>query len=621
MIGNTEKSLYSQLYKRLSYLRWLILSLGLFLVLLHQFLEGYLHYNPLLNWELVEVVYGVLISIAAWIIITWLRRSVVQRDRAKYVLNQTLIELSQSNRRLEFLLQVNHRLSEAEDRQTLSDIILDLFMDVAPAAACSLVCFDSQQRTLPAAYRSKGSTTNYDNQAPHLSSDQARQHCQACAQAQLKNEHTCAIFAPPLPETTIEKTLCLELARGDQVYGVLSLYLEDAAYPNDQEQVLLDMMASEISLAMESQSLHTREMIVLNRLQNSRQLSDMHDEVAGVLVTTVNALQATGGVLFFTDGTSSELLLQAEAGRSLGDSLDLVKGLASGTGQAEMPLIISDLEQDTGDEIRSLLIAPLRVGDRSLGSLILWADRPDAFTRRRAQLVATVAGQAALLIENYRLYMRGEHQAILAERARLAREIHDGLAQTLGYLKLRTAQIDNWLEHGDDQQARIALSELQQLLGNAYANTREAIDGLRLAADAQDLQAWVQEIVSEFETSSGIPVTLSTPPDISLPLEVHVQLHRVVHEAFSNIRKHADATRAWLEWHQDDYWLTLQIKDNGCGFDLDDIPLTAQHGLRIMRERAELIDADFQVTSQEDEGTQVFIRLPLKEYVSEAPHE
>jgi two-component system nitrate/nitrite sensor histidine kinase NarX len=408
---------------------------------------------------------------------------------------------------------------------------------------------------------------------------------------------------------------------GDQVYGVLTLYLEDAAYPNDQEQVLLDMMASDISLAMESQSLHTREMFMLNRLQNARRLSDVHDEVAGVLATTVEALQIAGGVLFFAEERSSELLLQAEAGRSLGDSLDLVKGLAGGAGQAETPLIIGDLDQDGGNEMRSLLIAPLRVGDRSLGSLALWDDGPDAFNRHRAQLVATVAGQAALLIENHRLYMHGEHRAVLDERARLAREIHDGLAQTLGYLKLRAAQIDDWLEHGDDQQARIALSELRQLLGNAYVNTREAIDGLRLAAEAQNLQAWVQEIVSEFEALSGIPVTVTTPPDVSLPLEAHVQLHRVVYEAFSNIRKHADATRAWLEWRQDDYWLTLHIKDNGCGFDLDDVPPTAQHGLRIMRERAELLDADFQVTSQEDKGTEIIVRLPLKEHVGEVQNE
>jgi two-component system nitrate/nitrite sensor histidine kinase NarX len=291
--------------------------------------------------------------------------------------------------------------------------------------------------------------------------------------------------------------------------------------------------------------------------------------------------------------------------------------LAEGAGQAETPFVISDLAQDNGSEALSLLIAPLRVGERNLGSLILWTIQPDTFTQRQAQLVTTVAGQTALLIENHRLYLRSEHRIVLEERARLAREIHDGLAQTLGYLKLRAAQLDNWLEYGDDRQVKIGLDQLQQLLGEAYANTREAIDGLRLTSPESDLQAWINEIASEFEALSGVPVSVSSAPEVSLLPEVQVQLQRIVQEAFSNIRKHADATRAWLEWRQDDYWLTLLIKDNGCGFDLNDIPLMQRHGLRIMLERADLLDADFQVASQEDEGTQIIVRLPLNVTVTE----
>jgi two-component system nitrate/nitrite sensor histidine kinase NarX len=195
------------------------------------------------------------------------------------------------------------------------------------------------------------------------------------------------------------------------------------------------------------------------------------------------------------------------------------------------------------------------------------------------------------------------------------------LAQTLGYLKLRTAQINKRLEYGEDSQVKSGLAEVQQLLGEAYVNTREAIDGLRLTAQECDLQAWVDEIVSEFEALSAIPVSVMPAPDVSLSPEVHVQLQRIVQESFSNIRKHADATRACLEWWQDDYWLTLHIQDNGCGFDLNDIPPVERHGLRIMRERAELLDADFQLVSQENKGTQIVIRLPLKEHVGEVNNE
>ena len=83
-------------------------------------------------------------------------------------------------------------------------------------------------------------------------------------------------------------------------------------------------------------------------------------------------------------------------------------------------------------------------------------------------------------------------------------------------------------------------------------------------------------------------------------------------EALSNIRKHSDATQASLEWNTDPDWLTLRIADNGRGFDAADVPPISQHGLRIMRERAELIDAGFQIISRSGDGTQVVIRLPVK---------
>jgi two-component system nitrate/nitrite sensor histidine kinase NarX len=294
-------------------------------------------------------------------------------------------------------------------------------------------------------------------------------------------------------------------------------------------------------------------------------------------------------------------------------TLALVHGLVSGAQQTETPLIISDLQQEGNDEEhpRSLLIAPLCIEGQFLGSLILWAVQPDVFTRRRSRLVATMAGQMALLVENHRLYLQAEHQVALAERARLAREIHDGLAQTLGYLKLRTAQISNWLKTGAIQRASIGLDEVRSLLGEAYVDTREAIDGLRLRPGEDKLDEWLEQSLLEFQELSDICVEASAPPDLSLPPEVQIQLLRIVQEALSNIRKHANATQAQLEWQVNKLGLTLRISDNGHGFDPGDVPPVSRHGLRIMQERAELLDADFQIISRLGAGTQVVIRLPI----------
>jgi signal transduction histidine kinase len=370
-----------------------------------------------------------------------------------------------------------------------------------------------------------------------------------------------------------------------------------------------------MSLALESQYLRSRELTTLYRLQQVRQLSNLHSDLAEALAHTVEALDADGGVLFLADAETAELRVRTETGQPLGSTLALVQGLANGAQQTESPLMIGDLKQaeSEGENLRSLLIAPLHNEGRLLGSLVLWASRPDAFTRRQARLVMTVAGQAALLVENHRLYLQAEHQVALAERARLAREIHDGLAQTLGYLKLRLAQVVNWLTSEETRRARTGLDEVRDLLAEAYVDAREAIDGLRLKPGSGKLHEWLEQSLLDFQSLAAVQVEAPPPPELTLPAEVQTQLLRIVQETLSNIRKHAEATYVRLDWQVDEYWLTLRIADDGRGFDPSDVAPVSRHGLQIMRERAELLDADFQIVSRPDEGTRVIIRLPISQ--------
>ena len=99
--------------------------------------------------------------------------------------------------------------------------------------------------------------------------------------------------------------------------------------------------------------------------------------------------------------------------------------------------------------------------------------------------------------------------------------------------------------------------------------------------------------------------------EADLPPEVHAQLIRIVQESLSNIRKHAQAKQVWFTCQQHEQDLILEIRDDGRGFDPEDVPLVSKHGLQGMRERAELIGADFQVESRPGEGASVRIRLPL----------
>jgi len=245
-----------------------------------------------------------------------------------------------------------------------------------------------------------------------------------------------------------------------------------------------------------------------------------------------------------------------------------------------------------------------------LGMLMVALSRPYEIHPRQQAILQTVAAQVALLVENARLFRSLEYKVVIQERARLAREIHDGLAQTLAFLKLQAAQMQSYLAQGDIARLSHVLKENYQALTEAYLDTRQAIDNLRLTPQ-DGLEQWVDRILREFEQTAGLRVERSIEVfDPPLEPEIQAQLIRVLQEALSNVRKHARArvVRVGLRRWQGE--CILEISDDGMGFSAGDVPEISQHGLRGMRERAEMIGADFQIISQPHQGTTVRLVLP-----------
>jgi two-component system nitrate/nitrite sensor histidine kinase NarX len=201
---------------------------------------------------------------------------------------------------------------------------------------------------------------------------------------------------------------------------------------------------------------------------------------------------------------------------------------------------------------------------------------------------------------------------MIRERTRLAREIHDGLAQTLGFLKLKIAQMKNYIADGEIDLMRQTADTCYDVLAEAYQDARTAIDGLRVTPSEGGLGGWLSQTLREFEEISGIRSTLCEPvAAVVLQPEVHAQLIRIVQEALNNVRKHSGASSVQVSCVELSGDLVLEIYDDGHGFRLEDIPSPYQHGLRGMRERAELIGADFQLIGLPDQGTTVRLCLPL----------
>jgi signal transduction histidine kinase len=197
--------------------------------------------------------------------------------------------------------------------------------------------------------------------------------------------------------------------------------------------------------------------------------------------------------------------------------------------------------------------------------------------------------------------------AQLEERARIAREIHDGLAQDLWYAKLKQSRLAQLL--AGEGEPRVLSDEVAEAIDAALAEARRAVVAMRPGAEVGHLLDQIGRQVEDFSDRFAVRAEIMTRgPVPAMEPRTQAEVLRIVQEALNNVRKHADATvvRVGLESGDD---LRLTIADNGRGF-RPDVP-TGGFGLESMRQRAELIGATLTVSSEPQDGTRIELVIPL----------
>ncbi len=277
----------------------------------------------------------------------------------------------------------------------------------------------------------------------------------------------------------------------------------------------------------------------------------------------------------------------------------------------------ASLDAETRDFMQALVdVTSLALESERLRQRELYALRKLQEMRQGNSLATAPAGQPVQGHQAQKLDIaRLEYGLMMGERARLAREIHDGLAQTLSFLKLQLLQLQGYLEKEDKDRLRRGLEESHQAISEAYDEARIAIDGLRVSPSDEGLASWLPQIAQEYQEWFGAAVKVSISQlDVKTAFssEVQAQLIRIVQEALSNIRKHAQASNVDISALEENGILYLRIQDDGQGFNAQDIAGSSRYGLRGIRERAELVGAEIHVASQPGQGTQVEVCLPVK---------
>jgi len=275
--------------------------------------------------------------------------------------------------------------------------------------------------------------------------------------------------------------------------------------------------------------------------------------------------------------------------------------------------------------MRTYLGVPIVLHDRVYGNLYLTDKQgtggPIPFTEEDEDGVSMFAAQAAVAMENARLHGQVQGLAASVERERIARELHDSLAQALGYIRLRAAAASDALARGTPSETESALTQIGDVAGDAYAEVREAILGLRSGGSGveRSLVDALGEYVGRYREQSGVDVAFEVGEgvaDVGLAPAVEVQLVRIVQEALANVRKHARTARALLRLDVEvgaaGPRLRVLVADEGRGFDLNVTSVGAHFGLAIMRERAEGVGGTFEVETAPGRGTRVVVTMPLE---------
>jgi len=261
---------------------------------------------------------------------------------------------------------------------------------------------------------------------------------------------------------------------------------------------------------------------------------------------------------------------------------------------------------------QAYIAVPMYARGQVLGVLSIVGETGRHFDEREVALMSSIADQVGVAVENAQLYREAEQLAVMRERQRLARELHDAVTQSLYSLVLVAEAGRRLVGVGDLDRLAEALTRLGEIGQQTLKEMRLLVYELRpLSLQQEGLVRVVQQRLEAVEKRVGIEAFLTVDGVLALPEAVEESLFRVVQEALNNALKHAAATSVVVHIHVGDKQIQIEVIDDGRGFDVDAARDKGGIGLTSMRERMEILGGDLVILSTPGKGTCVQVTLDV----------
>lgn len=426
---------------------------------------------------------------------------------------------------------------------------------------------------------------------------------------------------------------------GKELLG--SIYLTnklDGGGFTENDQRLLEMLAAHAAIAIR------KALMLESRAADGRQLAERNNQLAGlnkaamaitseltldkVLQQIVDSLRDLVHAQYAALGVSDQggtltTFVHSGMDESVVSGMPHLPrgaGLLGAIIKEKRPIRVARISDDPRSvgfpkghpPMASFMGVPLVMGGQTLGNLYLTnKDGGVEFSSADQELVEMLAAHAAIVVQNSRLYEQVGRLAVIAERARIGMDLHDGIIQSIYAVGL-TLESARLALPGDIEDADQLVAQAIGGLNETIRDIRNFILDLRPHRFSGDLDQGIGRLVREFQANTMVPVTLKMELDnnLSIPSSVSRALFLTTQEALANIARHARATGVIIEAKYVDSTVELTIVDNGLGFDKKSQSQTVGHGLSNMRARAESLKGSFALESAPGEGTSVRLKLP-----------